>query len=603
MSTRPDGATTRLFWESLQRDTSEFPDDPDDPDYKPQSDFLRGVTFGASTQPYKCSRQVFYVRENTVFSVRPCQGVSTEELYPTNDEDARYVHMGWPAPGSLPARPWDTVFQLPRSSSSQGTWVSRRMVVLKWTISLRVQDLVPVEPFISATEAALREPTSVGQMEALRSVFATWGEMIPLSAVIGCSLAATGILGSNQNLTGDTSTYRPPDRGPDVMQMIERNLDITGNFERKYESRIQGGYPEAFSKSGFDTWFSDAVETKNWPTWQVIKVNQAVAITELLPKSLREKVNRLFSYGSLVSRSPAVGLQAPLGFDGASLGTKDIKQIDFWHNGSVLLDISVVYTDSTVAGPYGFGTKNRITDSFVLTRGEFITDVFVWSTTNTITSIQFAKNTAEVSGRYGALAGAGDPTVFNKGGRALLGISGSVTATSLTQLQMVWRNDIRSYESRIIDSTTIGSSSTTIFNDFEYLGDPASSRITRIQYRNTTNQPVAGLQITYSSMSDGELVYQRTPTRGTDAGAISDWALEEDEYIVMVKGNYAANVVYYLELETNKGNTRKFGQVAGNSFYLTPPNRDMILYYILGKSAGYLQSLSVVWGMPPTESK
>ncbi|KAF8749658.1 hypothetical protein RHS01_09957 [Rhizoctonia solani] len=276
------------------------------------------------------------------------------------------------------------------------------MVVLKWTISLRVHDLVPVEPFISATEAALREPTSVGQMEALRSVFATWGEMIPLCGhrlFTGCN----GILGSNQNLTGDTSTYRPPDRGPDMMQMIERNLDITGNFERKYESRIQ---------SGFDTWFSDAVETKNWPTWQVIKVNQAVAITELLPKSLREKVNRLFSYGSLVSRSPAVGLQAPLGFDGASLGTKDIKQIDFWHNGIGTARYLVVYTDSTVAGPYGFGTKNRITDSFVLTRGEFITDVFVWSTTNTITSIQFAKNTAEVSGRYGALAGAGDPTVL-----------------------------------------------------------------------------------------------------------------------------------------------------------------------------------------------
>ncbi|CAE6467214.1 unnamed protein product [Rhizoctonia solani] len=599
MSTRPDSATTRLFWESLQRDTSEFPDDPDDPDYKPQSDFLRGVSFNGSTEPYKCSRQVFYVREGTVCSVQPCQDVSTEEFYPISDEDARYVHMGWPAPGSLPARPWDMVYHMPKSSSGQDKWVSRRMVVRKWTISLRTQDLIAVESFIAAVEAALKEWTSVGQMEALRTVFATWGEMIPLSAVIGCSLAATGILGSKQTLTGDTTTYLPPNRGPDIMQAIEKSLDITGNFERKFESRIQGGYPEIFSKSGFDTWLANAMDTNNWPTWQVIKVNRAAPVTDLLPKSLREKVGRLFSYGNMISRSPAVGLQAPLAFDGASLGTKDIKQINFWHNGVVLQDISIVYTDSAVAGPYGFGMNNRVTDSLILNRGEFITDVFIWSTSNSITSIQFAKNTAQVSARYGVQTGAGDPTICNKAGRALLGISGSFSTTSLTQLQMVWRNDIKSYESRIIDSTTIGSSNATIFNDFEFLGDPATSRITRIQYRNTTNQPVSRLQFTYSSMSDGKLAHQQTPVRGTDGGAVSDWTLAEDEYVIMVKGNYTANVIYCLEFETNKGNTRKFGQVAGDSFYLTPPNRDMVLYYVLGKSAGYLQSLTVVWGMPP----
>jgi hypothetical protein len=155
----------------------------------------------------------------------------------------------------------------------------------------------------------------------------------------------------------------------------------------------------------------------------------------------------------MVSRSPAVGLQAPLAFDGASLGTKDIKQIDFWQNGAILQDISIVYTDSSVAGPYGFGINKQKTDSLVLSRGrpllmlhalvpmftcskgEFITDVFVWSTPNSITSLQFAKNTSQVSGRYGVLTGAGDPTVCNMAGRALLGLSGSFTATSLTQLQ------------------------------------------------------------------------------------------------------------------------------------------------------------------------
>ncbi|CAE6490281.1 unnamed protein product [Rhizoctonia solani] len=607
MSTRPDSSTTRSYWESLQWDVNDMPKDPDDPDYKPleQPDFLRGVSFNGSSEPYKCSRQVFRVREDTVYSILPCQGVSTEEFYPGDDVDARYTHMGWPAPGSLPARPWDVIYQMPKAPSGQDKWVSRRMVVSRWSINLRIEDMAPVEGFIQVVEEALREWTTVDQMEALRKVFAVWGEMIPLAAIIGCSLAATGTLGSQQTLTGDSATFRPPDRGPDVMQMIERSLDITGKFERRFESRIQGGCPEIFSKSGFDAWLANAVETDNWPTWEVVKVNRAAPITDLLPKFLREKVNRLFSYGNMISRSPAVGSQVPFGFDGASLGAKDIKQINVWHNGSFMHDISIVYTDGATAGPYGFGKTNRITDSFVLARGECITDLFIWITPGAINGIQFAKNTTQLSPRYGVQAGAGDPVICSMAGRALLGISGSFTTTSLTQVQClpkaVWRNDVRSYECRSIDTTTIGTSNATIFNDFRFLGDPTTSRISRIQYRNTTNQPVARLQITYSSNCDGKSNYQTTPLRGTDAGAVNTWSFEEGEYITQVKGNYSGAVIYCLELVTNKGNSRKFGQVAGDTFYLTPPNRDMVLYYILGKSAGYLQSLTVVWGEPPRE--
>ncbi|KAG8741073.1 hypothetical protein FRC11_015003, partial [Ceratobasidium sp. 423] len=70
------------------------------------------------------------------------------------------------------ARPWDVMYQGSKGTSSAGNWVSRRMVVSRWTISLRKEDLEPVEDFSKAVEDALKEPTAVRQMQALRGVFA-----------------------------------------------------------------------------------------------------------------------------------------------------------------------------------------------------------------------------------------------------------------------------------------------------------------------------------------------------------------------------------------------------------------------------------------------
>ncbi|CAE6472722.1 unnamed protein product, partial [Rhizoctonia solani] len=586
MSNHPDHESHFAFWESAPKDTpadvtmNSFALRPDDSKYQllHQAGCLRGVTFNGPNGPYKCSRQVFRVQPNTIYSIQAmqaCQDIANEEFYPANEIDARYIHMGWPAPGALPARPWDTMYQPPKGNSSQSSWVSRRMVIHKWIITLRKEDLVPAEAFTKAVEEALNEPQAADRVEALRGIFAAWGEMIPLAMVIGASLAATGTLGSKQTLTGDSATFRPPDRGPD------------------------GGYPETFSKSGFNAWLDTAVNSDNSSTWEVVKVNNAVPITDLLPKTLRQRIDRLFSYSNMITRSPSVGSQIPYGFDGASLGVKDIKQINVWHNGAVMQDISIVYIDGSVAGPYGLGTapNNKMSDSFVLGRGEFITDVFVWATSSSINAMQFAKNTSQLSVRYGTQNGAGDPAIFTAGGNALLGFSGSCNTNSLLQIQAVWRSDVKSDEYRSIATSTIGSSSAIIFNDYRFLGDPASSYISKIGYRNTA-QVVAGLQVTYSCKRDGTVVSQETPVRGTDAGARDTWTLAEDEHIIQVKGRAASTAVYQLEFLTNKGNTKKIGQEAGDAFTVAPPHKDMVLYYLLGKSAGYMQTIMFVWAMP-----
>ncbi|KAG8697016.1 hypothetical protein FRC11_000322 [Ceratobasidium sp. 423] len=270
----------------------------------------------------------------------------------------------------------------------------------------------------------------------------------------------------------------------------------------------------------------------------------------------------------MISRSPAVGSQIPFGFDGASLGVKDIKQINVWHNGALIQDVSIAYTDGAVAGPYGFGKNNPVSDSFALARGEFITDVFVWATASSITAIQFVKNTTQLSARYGLYTGAGEPNIFTAGGSGLLGLSGSFNVNQLLQLQAVWRSDVKEDEYRIIATSTIGTSNGSMFND-------------------------------YRSTRDGKETKQMTPCRGTDAGARDTWTLEADEYITQVKGRYSGSAVYRLEFTTNKGNTKKIGQEFGDYFTFAPPNKDMVLYYMLGKSAGYMQTMTFVWGMPP----
>ncbi|KAG8680671.1 hypothetical protein FRC11_002153, partial [Ceratobasidium sp. 423] len=390
-------------------------------------------------------------------------------------------------------------------------------------------------------------------MKALRGVFAAWGEMVPLVAVVGACMAATGTLGSKQTLTGDSATFRPPDRGPDVMQMIDRNLDITGNFERRFESRIQGGHPEIFSESGFNAWLDDAVKNDNSSTWRVVKVSRGVPVTDLLSKSLQQKVHRLFSYGNTVSRTMARGVQLPFSFDGASLGTKDMKRIDVWYDANGMKDISIVYVDGSQAGPYGFGKapNNKASDSIVLSQGEFITHIFVWCwSAAVIKAMQFVKNTYEVSMRYGDSTDAGWVHLFSQEGNALLGFSGSCDANFLTQLQAVWRHDVRAEDFRSMELTNVVYGNATTFNDYRFLGDPGTAYISQIRFRNTVQA------VTYSSKLGGSVVHQQTPIRGTDAGAQDIWTLAEGEHIIKVNGKSVNAVVYQLEFVTNKGNTK-----------------------------------------------
>ncbi|CEL54055.1 hypothetical protein RSOLAG1IB_06764 [Rhizoctonia solani AG-1 IB] len=563
-----------------------------------ESDFLRGLAFDGLSGPYKCSHQVAQLRPNALTAIQLNQDVTIEEIYPANEADARSAHFGWPVPSALPARPLAILDPRTQAAPHPSTWVTRRLIVQKWTISIRVEDLVALDSFVEVFEAALKKSTTAGKIQALRGAFAAWGDLIPLAAVVGASMAATGTLSPGRSLTGSVSTFYPPDRGPNIIQMIDQSLDVTGNWDRRFESTIQGGGSQIFSQLGFNAWLSNFTNTDTSPSWEVVKVHHAAPITDLLPESLQQQIQQLLSYVNLISHSPSVGTQTPFGFDGNSLGLRAIKQINIWHNSTAIQDISTVYADGATSGPYGFGRTTEICDSFVLAHGEFVTGYFVWYTVAGIASLQLVKNTNQMSAFYGAQVSAADPSIFNAGGSALLGFSGNCNGQNLLQLQGVWRNDVRVDPYRSISTSTIAFGNATLFNDFQYMINPNTSRISKIRYRSTAGA-VAGLQITYSSMQGDNEVHQETPTRGTDAGPTDTWVLEKGELIVRVKGYTSGASVQQLDFLTNKGNTRKFGQESGQSFDLLPPNKDMALYYLLGKSAGQVQSLTIVWGTPP----
>ncbi|CCO34737.1 hypothetical protein BN14_08844 [Rhizoctonia solani AG-1 IB] len=181
----------------------------------------------------------------------------------------------------------------------------------------------------------------------------------------------------------------------------------------------------------------------------------------------------------MITRSAPRGAELPLGFDGASAGVKDIGQVKIWYDVNGMKDLAIVYTDGTETGPYGFGKvpANKVSDTFILAPGEFITNIFVWNNPTAIKALQLVKNTYEVSQRYGDSTDANWPTLWKEGGSALVGMSGSYDANWLTQLQPVWRSDVKANNHRDFELTYINNGNTKQFGQAagtEFVQDPPS---------------------------------------------------------------------------------------------------------------------------------
>ncbi|KAH7332706.1 hypothetical protein B0J17DRAFT_678485 [Rhizoctonia solani] len=408
--------------------------------------FLTGVLLDPITGPFTMSRPVAVLRHSDPEKIIEMNESATEDTYSQNELDARYAQVGWPSPSRLPSRPGDVSSLQVSSIVENETWASRRFMVQRVSVNLSAEDLRPVEAFVEAVEGALSQETLVLQIRAMRKVFATWGEVIPLNMVAGASLGVTGTLGNGTVLPNSAAADGPVStRSYNLADIVDQHLGTTGSFSKRLESRVQGGSSEVLLNDGYEAWLKTVAE--NPTSWRVVKIHRVAPITDILGDKLRESVERLFT-NSLIYRSPSVGSPYGFVFDSTTNGLLTIDRITVWWFEWRIRDISIKYVGGAVSGPYSFAISHPETtsDTLVLAAGEHITDLFVWHHTDGwIAGIQFVKNGQECSPIYGIKdrepIATNPPVLLSGNGNALLGISGTYSPDNICQIKVMFDHE------------------------------------------------------------------------------------------------------------------------------------------------------------------
>lgn len=550
--------------------------------------YLRGVTLGRegpvaaprqAATPKKLDRSFFDVRQNFVVS----------DEHSKTESNARYFHLGWPTPNTIVGRPWDILDPGDVDSVATVRWASRRLASTHFTINMSYEDLDPSEEFKQAIRDALAYRSVAGRIAAMRNVFVTWGEVIPLVAEVGISLTATGSLRRGQDFN---PRFTPPGtRAQDIVTAIDSALGVIDVFDRRLESRVQGGDIQELLIGGSQSWLQSA-KPRNFA---MVKVTRAIPIIDILDQPLRDRVRNLYSATSIYSFSAKVGVPRTFGFHGTENGFRNIASIKVWFNTARIEAIAIRYDNNVIHGPHGPHDGTQF-DEVPIKNGEYITDIFVWANSERVLAIRFVKNTGLVSPHFGAWTLASDPPqLLSSNSAALVGLSGAFDHVGLTQLQAVWRNDIEVLEHWPTQTSFAGGIEEGVFfNDLEYIGNPFTARLSRITLRD--GGTIANFQTRYVWDGPEGVVGAETPVRGVEkAGRRVTFELAEDEYILQVMGKHDALGLYQLQFRTNKRTSPLFGKEGGTtSFDLTAP-AGMRLYYFVGKSRGWVDSLLCVW--------
>ncbi|CAE6510786.1 unnamed protein product [Rhizoctonia solani] len=588
-----------------------------------RTSILNGVFFDPATGPVTTNRPAATLTTSDTGRVRAIHSSVTEDIILDSELDAHYSQLGWPCPSKLP-RPWDIITPRNQRPIRSETWGSRRLMIQELDITFSLQDLCPEESLVEAFEAALRQRTNALRIRSLREVFATWGEMIPLNVVVGACMTATGRISGEINLPdsgvalGDSnSSYlnnnstssnsrSQPYRLTDI---VDECLGTASSFTRKLESRVQGGSPQRLLMEGYEAWLKSIID--NPASWRIIKIIHAVPIIAILSPQLRDEIELLFT-NSIILRSPSVGAPHMLSFDGNSNILRNIERVTVWFSASRIRDIAVAYTGGIVAGPYSYGLSDHESQSdvFMLAPGEYITDMFVWSHPDGwIMGVQFVKNCPGLSPIYGIRTKdsitSRPPVLLSGNGNVLLALAGAYTSDGLSQLQVEYIFSQKPRSELWGDISVIGGGATGyVFNDLQYLADPATARIAQITARSGGIHGVAKFQTTYISVSGEALIRSETPPRGFDDGHLSAMTLGDGEYIIGVRGYHNNHGIQRIQFITNIKTHSAFGADTGEiAFSFDAPKtrdgRDMALHYMAGKSRGWLDAVLFVWAEMP----
>ncbi|CAE6528262.1 unnamed protein product [Rhizoctonia solani] len=524
-----------------------------------------------------------------------------EDEYLQNQLEAHHSHLGWPLPARLPVTPWGAPNATPQVIESGGC-ATRRMLVQMWSITLRADELAPENRFVSEVERALTCPDDTSRIRALEEVLASWGEVIPMAVIVGSAITATGVLAPDTKLEPTSSSSYSPNQSTfsDLSNFIDTRLQIQGKFERILKYHITGGRPDILLREGLDAWIESV---KNTQAWEIIKVTSVIPITDILDSTIQQRIKALYANRSMIFRSPLVGALPQSKFKTEVNALRPIQQIEVGFSDGRIQSLSIRYVGGLVSGPYGcLGDATRL-NKFNLARGEFITDIFIWPTDYFIVSFQLVKNTGHVSPIYGATRGITQPPHLLSGnGKALVGLSGGYDATGITQLQAIWHSDLEAINYRRTQTSFIGGPDGDFWNDLKFIGDRHTARISEIIARSAGAGYLAGLQITYTPHIGGYPVRHEAPIHGTEDGQVTTWTLEDGEHITGVRGRHDGTSICELQFMTDRPNrvSPAFGKPDGDfSFSFAAPDnqegKNMVLQYMLGKSAERVNSIMFVW--------
>lgn len=617
--------------------------------------FNHGIHVGMV--PCHSSAPVAVLLRSASDCVRTTEITATEDIGTTNAYDARLAHLGFPPLDELLEIPWIRARTGDWNTSAFRTrlWGTRRIQALRVVVSASLEDLEPRVYFVADVRDALSYPLDWQKFMMMEDVFDKWGDVVPLSMEIGAALVVSGpfapqsapqnapqnapqsapqsaphsvphsgfgnwirrktksfltLVGLKRRKSSEPrepqsveepQTVEEPQSGEEsqsVESQIARCLGVENLFEEPISIRIQNGQLMSLAVAG-----SREARTGDFRQWEVVKVTRVAPIVDLLEDDLRSQVYEL--YARLTFRSSQVGSSQLTDFDYDTVGVHKIEQIIIGFSDSRIEHITIRYANGLVVGPYGPSVDSIHLDKFDL-EGRFIhiTDMFVWATDQTITSIQFVKNSGEVSPIYGATRGVTQaPVLLTGDGCALAGLSGSFDADGITQIQGIWRRDLSVSGHRPMRTSFAGGHDGVIFNDMQLLGEQyrLTARISQVTARSPGTDFVGGLKVTYINPVGENDVLGETPVHGTDNGQVTTWRLGRGEYITAVRGRHDGTSICELQFTTNRNReSPAFGMAAGDFHFNfdAPKGGDgkvMELQHMVGKSGGRVNSIMFVW--------
>ncbi|CAE6531844.1 unnamed protein product [Rhizoctonia solani] len=537
-------------------------------------------------RPQVSSHQVAsYINGATPF-IEEIDEVSTEVVMAYNQRESNYAHHGWSIGAIRTISPWTlSRIHATNQENSEGTWVTKRNLVVRCRVQVLLQDLTPVPAFVAAIEEALGRLTRFERFQAVYHALSRWGDVLPLEIEMGSSLVLT-----------DTEANFA--RFPEPLQNTMANLSMvkTAKMIRKGASNNAGW--------GDGTW-----TTMNVPAteWQVIAVTKVISTVDLLAEDMQAQLAELYAtrlaYIPPLTIDPIRWLHTM--YDDTDNASRTIASVKI--RASDYLDgLSLVYSDSVSSISRDSGKGGFAHPHFTLTKGEHITEVLSCFDGEWVRGIQFVTNTGRCSGIYGTLEGI--PSVSRSKGGVLAGFSISTKKHPdwdylVSGIRGIWRHDVlpKIPKENDVYSNYFGARTKhgKGFNDRALIGNSSSMYISNVEVR--CGSDIDSIQLTYNDSKNGQNEKIKTARHGGSGGVARQFELKNGEYIVSVSGRYNDQFVTRLCFGTNLGRTSEiYGRENGHDFSVYAPldedGKHLRLRYLLGKSSdSRLNGIMFVW--------